>query len=457
MKNLIYIIIIFNVFCNYSKANDIWERYAPKNSFEPDSSFFLLFVGNIIQENNSMYFGSYNSGIDILNNNNWSRLDYKNTPLIIFEDNINDLAVKNGVVYAATQNGLLLVNKTDTILYNPSNSIIPNPGITHVAVDSISNVWLTSEKLKTLTKYDGYTFTNYDFPAGFPVHNYNSGIRLISDKKNNIWFTGIRSLMKFDGGKFKCWDSTNSPILSSERVDCFYFDNINEQLYICLSPYYSETFGRTRIFKVKNEIWEELNLENIPFGKDSIKIEFMTTDNQGNLIFGYKYQDSELDPKNSILILSVTGEWKEIIIPASELAGKDIVYYASLFVDNQDILWIGTVQDGVIKVNLQKIISVVDVDYLSLPNIWIRSVIPNPLSTHARLNFFCERNYINDISIKIYNYLGMEVLDITKNLTYNYTTATGIVEFNVGNTLPGLYYLNIRSKSESRTIPICIF
>ena len=455
MKKTI-IILIMLVTPVFATAAEGWVHYPHKGNYEPGGYIFLSNVTTICQEGDTMYFGGWTGGIDILKPDSiWERIDYRNTPLPKFDDWINGFVLNKDTIYAATRNGLLVVSGQDTVLLKTSNSDITNSYVTHIAKDKSDNIWLTSMAWFELTKYDGNTFHKYTIPGTGQVAQKD----LTVDKNNHIWYLGTRSVVKFDGESFKYWDSTNSPILGSDGTDCLYYNENTDEIYVAVSKSNAindEVNPNTRLFKIHNEEWEEINLDNMPFNAAKVVFTSLTMDAAGSLfiIFAVKGEGFS-GPRNKFMILTSSGNWQLVNIPTMDLVGKDFLPIQTIFIDDQNqLLWIGTAQDGVIKADLKEIITSIETELTGLPNIWIRSVSPNPISVNTKLEFFCEPKYSNSLSIKIYDLLGVEIKDISAGLNYNSTTATGILYFNLEAVSSGLYYLNIKSLKESKTISI---
>lgn len=454
----IVLLCILITSANFTFAQSGWKHFPPKINFQPGNYYSLVNITDIVQDNGNMYFGCWTSGIDILKQDTlWERIDHRNTPLPIFNDWINNMTVKNDIIYAATRVGLLIVSKTDTILFDTNNSQITNSYVNYISLDSTGNLWFSSKSWLELSKYDGENFINYPIPSTNLVVNKS----LITDKHNNIWYATIRGIVRFDGNNFIYWDSTNSPILNKEAVDYLYYDSNKDVFYVALSEYNAiadEVKPNSRLFKISNDIWEEINLESMPFSSSNVQFDKFTIDKDGNIYFLFRVLDDiYYYPTNNFMVMKSNGEWKVINIPVMEVIGIDFVPIKTLFIDEiKQFIWVGTTQNGVIRVNLD-IINSVDAEITNLPKLWIRSISPNPISLYSKLEFFSEPNYSSELSIKIYDLLGNVIKDITNDLNYNPSTATGIVNFNMESIFPGMYYLNIRNSAQSRTMPICKF
>lgn len=467
MKKFIFLLVIALIIPNYLLAIDGWEFLKSTGTFDTVKVFQS--VNSFAEDEKNVYFGNYNvGGIDIYNKSkgSWSRFD-KRTKKIPFEGiatiynnfEITDLIVKNNIIYASTKQGFLVISPTDTVIYDKRNSVLPNSHIKCIALDSVGNVWMTNNSTKDLIKFDGKQTYKISPPINIP---YIYGGKLICDKKGNIWYGGTYGIVKYDGTSFTVWDSTNSKIGTKEIIGPSYYDDTEDKLYFFINA--SSLGGengiyKTRLISIKDNkiIEEDISGINIPW--DSIQVSQVTIDRHKNLYM------SHIVPKNvthayNFYIVTPDKKAKLIDIPFAELTNIPYIgrVYNGIYTDSKENVWIGTNVAGIFKANLNKIMGTTSVDEVNaLPDLWIRTLIPNPIVNHSRLNFFCVPEYYSSLSAKIYNCLGAEIKDITKDIIYDVTTASGIVDFQLDNNIArGIYYLNLRISTDSRTIPMIV-
>lgn len=460
MKKLILIIVILCFFPVFSEAQDAWEYYPTKKlDVDPNGGQgYFLSNSKIITENNGSIYFMGSAALDILNSDgSWSRLDYQNTPLSNNSFIIRDLAIGNDKMCVSTNQGLLIISDKDTLLLTENdtlgNSSMLSSDLYSVTIDKDKNPWFLYRTFAKFAKFDGSKFEHYIAPSSkyYPLKG------LTRDKDNNLWYRGFKTLVKFDGTNFKFWDSTNSPLRPDNigfKFSTFYHNKERNQFLLCTSPtgMPDDTDGQGVFwrFDIKEQTWTEINLDIMSIEEQDFVYLMTTMDSKGNIYVGLT---KTLD---KIFVLSPEGEWSIITIPFVELVGIDFVPLRSLFVDSKNNLWIGTLQNGVIKANLDILSSnTEEVEFSALPDIWIRSVKPNPISNNSRLELFIEPSFLDGLEIKIYDYLGIEVKDITSGLKYDTPSATGIIDFSLDeNISSGVYIMNARSKTESRTILI---
>ncbi len=439
-----------------------WLHYPHKGNFDPGDYISLSNITKIQQSNNNMYFACWVGGIDILKpNEEWERIDYRNTLLAKYNDGIKDLAVNNDTIYAATNHGLLIVTDKDTIIINGQNSELNDSILTHLTIDKLSNIWFTTNMMTTLPqliKYDGNELQRYSpNKEQFPKRIQSF---LTTDKYNNIWYLSYRAVVKFDGENFTHWDSTNSPINNKEGADCLYYNENTDEIYVAFSVYNAlndKVDPNGRLFKIHNGEWTEIDLQN-KLNMSKIQITSLNMDSKNNLFFLVVDSEVSYNSINKFYILSPNGDLQIIDLPTIDLIGHDFLPLKTIFIDEiNDYIWIGTTQNGVLKAKLSELPTSVETKLSALPGIWIRKVVPNPVLSKSKIEFFCEPRLSSDLSIKIYDVLGVAVKDITNDLQYNPDSATGFIDFTLENISQGIYYLNIRSLGESRTVPIYKF
>lgn len=468
-KFLIFLfIIIFNIPI-FAQISGDWQFY-PKYKIDETSDgegYFLQNVTKIIEYNNTLYFANWESGIDILNPDlTWSRLDHRNTPL---KNNtiIYSMDIKNDIITVATDVGLLIITANDTLLFTVkdtiNNTAIAASRISNSIIDNDNNIWFTYKNITRFTKYDHNKFQHYLPPSSYYPYPYSD--ILYCDNDNNIWYRSSYTLTKFNGTDYEHWDSTNSPLTKRPgfRFWALYHNRAKDQFFISTAPTgmppSHEGNGILWLFDIKSEIWTEINTDNMPVNRsfDSVAIDDITTDNNGNIFLGIFNPHLNIQtPRDSIFVLSPSGQWSVLKFPFHDLVPLPFITYRSFLVDSKNNIWIGTLQDGVIRGDLNKLLSVKETSENSgLPDIWIRYVRPNPIANSAKLELFIEPSFYSDIQVKIYNYLGIEIKDITEDLLYDPESATGTIDFSLDNNIPaGIYFINAKSNTESRTISI---
>ncbi|MDR0926694.1 MAG: T9SS type A sorting domain-containing protein [Ignavibacteria bacterium] len=102
-------------------------------------------------------------------------------------------------------------------------------------------------------------------------------------------------------------------------------------------------------------------------------------------------------------------------------------------------------------------VGITDTDAGAIPDLWIRSIYPNPASHKITADIMCFLPDFNDVEIGLYNLMGQKLLDLSNRFEYNDATHTILVGFEVPPELTkGVYYLNIRNSNEIRTKAIVI-
>ncbi len=91
-----------------------------------------------------------------------------------------------------------------------------------------------------------------------------------------------------------------------------------------------------------------------------------------------------------------------------------------------------------------------------LPDVWIRSISPNPASLRATVNImYYPRGGVyksGDLDVGLYDVLGQKILDLTDLGTYSDFSKTFEVSFDIPSTISsGVYLINVSNGNETRT------
>ena len=103
--------------------------------------------------------------------------------------------------------------------------------------------------------------------------------------------------------------------------------------------------------------------------------------------------------------------------------------------------------------------SIAEVENRGLPNIWFKSIYPNPATPSNRIT--AEIWYwladISDVELGLYDFMGKKVLDLSNSFEYEQATATIRTTFEIPKSLAkGSYFLVVRSGKETRTKGIIV-
>lgn len=145
---------------------------------------------------------------------------------LLYKNNVNEVAVKGGLIYMATNNGLItLVWKTGRLTSIPI-PLLNGMAIKRIAVDKNNNIWLgTYDNIRLVKLYSDHrkteVFDRY-FSSSFITRPENiNGI--LCDSKNRIWvITSIDGLLEYDENENQFIKHThNNNFTSSPSVNYF--------------------------------------------------------------------------------------------------------------------------------------------------------------------------------------------------------------------------------------------
>lgn len=262
----------------------------------------------------------------------------ENSPLleVNFDEHIlNDYFVtaiafdKQGNTWIGTfKQGVIKYNSKETIVYNSTNSLIPDKAVINdIAVDSKNNVWIAGEGL---IKFDGDKFTCFN-SANTPIPEDNIGSIAI-DSKDNVWFTSCRfkqgGIVKYDGTTWNVFTPDNSdlPVSLTRSIVIDKEDNV----WLTLNEIVNESY----LVKISDKEWQTFTHSNLgfkPFYLGNAQI-----NSQGKICVGVDYSLSSAKVNNGTKVF-LFDETSTI-----ELQHKDISNVRFITVDNKDNIWCGT-------------------------------------------------------------------------------------------------------------------
>lgn len=166
----------------------------------------------------------------------------------------------NNVIWIGSANaGLIKFDGTNFTSYNTSNSPMKSNYVPSMSVDKFENLWLCAFRQDNtegaLMKFD--RLSNWSF-----YNSKNSGIAYgnqfsVTIDTNNVVWCFYNKLSKFDGTKWKIYDSTNSPLKASIAPEIFTDKHNNKWMGL-------NFYG---LYKLENDsIWTIYNPANSGIG-----------------------------------------------------------------------------------------------------------------------------------------------------------------------------------------------
>lgn len=306
----------------------VWVTYNTENSFMPDNT-----VNDIcIEENNTIWVGTWHKGILRNKNGIWERINAENSNLPgniihkIRKDNSNN-------IWVATYTGLAKISNGEINQYTQLNSKLPNNYVSDIDFDASGNIWVGTQN--GLAKFDGlnnweiYKTNNSEIPANFIT-------TVLVDNSDNIWFgTNSFSTIKFD--KISLWNSYQSDESQiGDMVNDLIVDKDN-LIWVGLATSLREgKFGGVFIL-------EQDSLRELEFGLSNKHINSFYLDDENNIWIGSRSG-----------IVKAKSEDDYQLINASNTKGLPINDVLCVNKDKNNNLWIGTNGGGLVKYKIWK-------------------------------------------------------------------------------------------------------
>lgn len=428
--------MFFTIICVFeSKSQDEWIQYKTADN-EKLSTIKTLAVDSL----NRVFFPS-SQKIFMKNSTGWEIL---NNPE--FEDeryyNLKSFYVSNSnIIWGASELGFMNYDiASDELIFFDRKAIKGDWDygyLTGLTIDDSNNVWFTS-RTPYLSKFDGEKFVDFDIQfANDLIKLHHIQTQLFSDSESNIWVAG------------------NDGIISFSRKS-----NIAEFIY---ENYSLEDLGFTgavsdlKYSKSSNEIWASSRKGEVAYYNgekweefiipDSLKSSVLLNGNEKNYI-----AEILIDKMNRKYLFWASSNYFLLIDDdksiSKHILPDDIVPYtisiSSSIIDKDNNLWLGTVQDGLIKYT-PKITNVSENENINthienlLPDIHIRKIYPNPTKGKVNVDLLIYPENISELKVSVINLLGVEILDLTQNVSINYKTGESSCSFNLDNFNQGLY------------------
>ncbi|PVW17066.1 Periplasmic ligand-binding sensor domain-containing protein [Marixanthomonas spongiae] len=167
----------------YDKTADTWTQWDLSNGLTSNPDCMTARSGG------KMYLGHY-QGIDIYDNDTWSRMDLSTVGI----EHVNDIQFdSNDVMWVATTLGLWKYDGTDWTNWNTTNSNIAADNVRAIDIDANNNIYISAHNTHTYPYYGGIsyfegtgnTFTTF-LAADSPLaHKQVEDIAV--DEFGNIW------------------------------------------------------------------------------------------------------------------------------------------------------------------------------------------------------------------------------------------------------------------------------
>ena len=358
--------------------------------------------------------------------------------------------------WIGTDWGLAIYNDTTWIIDTIGNSGLPDNQIRSIAFDPQGNAWLGTF-MSGVVKYDGTNWTQYSVSNSGLLDDFVKGIAF--DTMGNPWFATAGGLSHFDGTNWQSWDMNNSPMLSI-NLNCIAIGSNNIK-YLGSQNGGMYYFDGDTTWELYNHSGNGLLPDNnvLAIALDSNEIRWIALPAQGLYAHpdsgppGWWELSNSLIPSNAITHVMVDAAEKKYMGSQDE---GFIVFDGTTFVnykmsnspmpdnyvlctakDHNGILWVGTNNGGLVRVDESLIISVNDIQKEISPV----NLFPNPATSELR---------ITDYELQI---LNAEIFDAPGQRVVSEQPAVYSRQLNINiSSLPaGIYFLRITSEQGTLT------
>jgi len=350
-----------------------WKYYEPEEEqIHAPQNVRLIFVDHT---NAKWFYGMYYSGFKRFDGSSWysfSRDKYLSTDLNSMSED------KNGVMWFATNKGL--VRKDDEIwtYYDNENSGLPEKSIWSVFVDHNGLLWASTSS--GLCLFDGSTWTVFTTEnSGLP---HNSVRKIAEDRNGVMWFTYSFCVCSFDGTEWKVYNTENTEIDNFDIRDIF-IDRDNVK-------WFATSGGITSFDDIK---WENFNTENSGLVTNNVRA--VLVDSKGYLWAGSGTSYEELSVFDG-------NTWTTYTMENSSLPATSVYDIAE---DHDGVIWIGTF-DGIASYDPGTSTFVAQKE--TQPElVSIQGAYPNPFNSSTTISFTLPATGFTQLVI--YNITGQKV------------------------------------------------
>jgi len=380
----------------------------------------------------------------------WTIYNTSNSP--IPENSVRCIAIdQSGTKWIGTDFGLASFDDVNWTIYQTVNSGIPDNSIRSLAIDDSNNVWIGTFA-GGLAHFDGTTWTtfntgNSDLPDDF--------VRSLAvDTLNNLWIGTIGGLAYFNGLNWDVYNTSNS-VLISNNIASLYVDSGTNGVVIGTingGLVYYDSMGWDHY-----SIWNSNLPDNTLLGidKDSSGVVWLATPAAGLSahIGGFSFLTlntaSSSIATNSLTGISIAPDesiWASCVDSGIiKKEGLDFVCYntnnspmpdnytQAVLVDDNGIVWIGTQQEGLVRLDESL--------YLHTPELSNKvavNIFPVPADDYVTIKSDTE----NAFQLFIYNISG--------ELMNTYNTKSNSETFIIETTFwkSGTYLVNVFEETD---------
>lgn len=345
----------------------------------------------------------------------------------------------SGQLWLATKFGVIvydIAKKEFVKSYHYKNSILPDAPIFNIFIENETIV--VYPNANEIYYFSDNNFTKVKFPVDTTMGEWTrlpySNNAVLHQGKFYYLAGFSKNLIVFDGENFSKYDSGDyivdkyshlGHILKCYNGSVYFFEVLHRfNLIKFTDGEYSVTdFIKSGIFTIPDN--STLTFYNYEF------------DTTGNLWLGFQTYDTLTDNNEKYLLRynSVTDfnlyKIEDLISGFNEGA-----FRISIIPETNEIFL--CTNYSIYKTDLN---TDVKETVENLPNLFLLDIFPNPARDKVMINFSTLPSLIPNLTVKIYNYLGSQINNLSYVLNYDSNTGLGTIEANVSGINWGLYLL----------------
>ncbi len=313
--SLISLFILFTIFVNVTFSQfDAWDNYTSGGQ-----------VQSICEDGSNIWVSSWGGIAKIRKSDGYTEFFNRgNSSMLNIYIKDLDIADDGAVWLVSEASGVVKFYNNEWTNYIEDNSEVPTNIFSKVRCDSNGGVWFLADDYSGLVYFDGEDWSIFNTQNSEIATNLLTSIDI--DENGNIWIGTNSGVCKFNGIDWTTYNTSNSNLVSNSISD-LYVDE-NNTVWVGL--------GTEGVAKFTGDLWvnyypDELGLSFISiesiFAKDDVLYCLSNTLDGGLLIFE-------------------EGEWT---IFNSENSDLPNLLRSDVILDNEDNIWIGTTQSGVVE------------------------------------------------------------------------------------------------------------